>query len=103
MKSLSRLLFYFLFIAAITVFDGCKEKKDETETNTTISILTSKSPWVVSSVNVPLTSATVDSDWVDFKVSFTSTNMTTVDYPTGAKAVWPSDQGRQIDRSGPGD
>ncbi|MCK5372659.1 MAG: hypothetical protein KAQ62_29045, partial [Cyclobacteriaceae bacterium] len=44
----------------------------------------------VSSVNVPVTSATTDDMWINFKVSFTKTNMTTSGHPTGAQAVWPS-------------
>ena len=60
--------------------------------------------WTVSSVAVPVNTATESSDWVDFTVSFSDTNMTTAGHPTGAQVVWPSgtysvsDDGKTITR-----
>jgi hypothetical protein len=90
MKTLRLTLFHFFVFTAILVFQNCDKKNDESPKDVTINILESKTEWVVSSVNVPTNSATEDSDWDNFKVSFTDTNMTTAEYPTGARAVWPS-------------
>ena len=73
----------------LSFFQNCGKKDKETEQERTIRILTSKT-WTVSSVNVPINTATESSDWNDFTVSFTRSDMTTANHPTGAQAVWPS-------------
>lgn len=90
MKTFRLTYFHFFVFTLILVFQNCDKKNDESPRDVTINILESKTEWVVSSVNVPANSATEDSDWDNFKVSFTDTNMTTAEYPTGARAVWPS-------------
>ncbi len=55
----------------------------------TKNILTSKT-WVYSSVNTPPNTASTGTDWVNFTVSFTASDMTTSGHYTGAQAVWPS-------------
>ncbi len=54
------------------------------------ALLVNNSPWTVSSVSVPDNSATEAPQWANFTVSFTNTNMTASNHPTGASAVWPS-------------
>ena len=104
MRSLKFNLLSFFAITLILVFQNCKKNESESAKDVTVNILKSKTQWVVSSVNVPVNSATEDSDWINFKVSFTDTNMTTAEYPTGAGAVWPSstysvsDDGKSITR-----
>lgn len=89
MKTLRYSFLVFFAIATILFFQNCKkESVNPIEENT--NILRSKTQWTVNSVNVPINSATLGSDWANFTVSFTETNMTTSGYPTGAQAVWPS-------------
>ena len=90
MKPLRLTLLSIFAIVAILVFQNCNKTDPVKPIDATINILTSKAEWTVSSVNVPVTSATTDDMWINFKVSFTKTNMTTSGYPTGAQAVWPS-------------
>jgi len=104
MRSLKFAVLSFFAFTLIFVFENCKKEDNESAKDVTINILKSKTQWVVSSVNVPLNSATEDSDWDNFKVSFTDSNMTTADYPAGAGLVWPSgtysvsEDGRSITR-----
>lgn len=104
MRSLKFAVLSFFAFTLILVFENCKKEENESARDVTINILKSKTQWVVSSVNVPLNSATEDSDWDNFKVSFTDSNMTTADYPAGAGEVWPSgtysvsEDGRSITR-----
>ena len=104
MRSLKFAVLSFFAFTLILVFENCKKEDNESAKDVTINILKSKTQWVVSSVNVPLNSATEDSDWNNFKVSFTDSNMTTADYPAGAELVWPSgtysvsEDGRSITR-----
>jgi len=104
MRSLKFAVLSFFAFTLILVFENCKKEDNESAKDVTINILKSKTQWVVSSVNVPLNSATEDSDWDNFKVSFTDSNMTTADYPAGAELVWPSgtysvsEDGRSITR-----
>ncbi len=104
MKNLRLALLTGLVFVMALGFQNCKKKNEEDPKQVTINILKSKT-WIVSSVAVPVNTATESSDWVDFKVTFSDTNMTTADYPTGAVDVWPSgpytvsDDGKSITRS----
>ena len=89
MKKLSFTIFGFLAILALVLFQGCNGDDEETAQERTLKILQSKN-WTVSSVVVPANTATDESDWQNFAVSFTATNMSTSGHPTGAQAVWPS-------------
>ena len=77
-------------IVVLLVFQNCPGSDPDTPIDVTTNILSGKTEWTVSSVNVPVNSATESSEWLSFKVSFTKTNMTTSGHPTGAQAVWPS-------------
>ncbi len=89
MKTLRYTFLVFFAIATILFFQNCsKESVNPIEENT--NKLRAKTQWTVSSVNVPINSATLSSDWANFTVSFTETNMTTSGFPTDAQAVWPS-------------
>jgi hypothetical protein len=89
MKTFRFAFLIFFSVAAILSFENCKKDPvDPTEQNK--NKLRAKTQWEVSSVNVPINSATLDSDWASFTVSFTETHMTTSGFPTGAQAVWPS-------------
>lgn len=90
MKTLRLTALSLFILAALLVFENCNGTKDDSPKDVTINILTSKTEWTVSTVNVPINSATDYDMWINFKVSFTKTNMTTSSYPTGAQAVWPS-------------
>lgn len=103
MKNFKSITLSFLVIGALLVFQNCGGDDEETPKDATTNMLKGKTVWVVSSVTVPANSATQDSDWDNFKVSFSST-MTTSDHPVGATAVWPSgsysvsDDGRTLTR-----
>lgn len=90
-------------LSLLIVFQNCDKKDEETARERTLRILQSKT-WEVSSVNVPVNTATESADWIDFTVAFTESSMTTKDHPTGATAVWPggaytlSDDGTVITR-----
>lgn len=89
MKTLRYTFLVFFTIIAILFFQNCKKDSvNPSDENT--NKLRAKTQWTVSSVNVPINSATLSSDWANFTVSFTETNMTTSGFPTGAQAVWPS-------------
>ena len=90
MKPLRLTLLSIFAIVAILVFQNCGGSDPDTPKDVTTNILIGKTEWTVSSVNVPVNSATESSEWLSFKVSFTKTNMTTSGHPTGAQAVWPS-------------
>lgn len=89
MKNLRIVLLTVFSFVILVGLQNCKDDSKENDQQATINILKSKT-WKVSSVSVPVNSATESSDWVNFKVSFSDVNMTTADYPTGAQAVWPS-------------
>lgn len=90
MKNLRSIILLTALISALFVFQNCS-KSDDTPSarEVTENILKSKS-WEAASVIVPDNTATDSDDWMDFKVSFTSTTMTTSDHANGAEAVWPS-------------
>jgi len=108
MKNLGVIVLTGFVFSFLLVFQQCKDPDKESAKQVTINILKSKT-WTVSSVSVPVNTATESSDWVDFTVSFSDTNMTTAGYPTGAGAVWPSgtysvsDDGKSITRSSDGE
>lgn len=107
MKKISITVFSVFILGVLLVFQNCGNKDDETAKERTIRVLTSKN-WTVSSVNVPVNTATESTDWVDFEVSFSESSMTTAQHPTGAEAVWPSggysvsDDGSIVTRSSDG-
>ena len=68
---------------------GCGGGDGETECERVSRLLTAKQ-WVVNTVSVPDNTATTSDDWDNFKVSFTSTSMSTSGHPNGATNVWPS-------------
>ena len=90
MKTLTLSVLSLFALATLLVFDNCGGSDSDTPKDVTTNILTNKTEWTVSNVNVPINSATESSDWNSFKVSFTNTNMTTSLHPVGAQAVWPS-------------
>ena len=89
MRKLSTIVLGVVIGVFLFVFQNCDKKNKETIQERTLRILTSKT-WTVSSVNVPINTATESSDWNAFTVSFTRSDMTTANHPTGAQAVWPS-------------
>ena len=88
MKKLSFAVLGLFVLGVLLVFQNCGKKTEISDKEVTENILKSKT-WKVVSVTVPVNSATEDSDWVNFTVSFGS-SMTTAGQPTGATAVWPS-------------
>ncbi len=89
MKAIRFVFLLIITISAMFFFQNCsKESANPADGNA--NILRAKTQWTVSSVNVPSNSATLSSDWTNFTVSFTETNMTTSGFPTGTQAVWPS-------------
>lgn len=104
MKKFSLSVLSIFILSILIVFQNCGEKDKETDKERALRILQSKT-WTVSSVNVPLNTATESADWVDFTVSFTASSTTTAQHPTGAQAVWPSgayevsDNGNLVTRS----
>ena len=90
MKKIKLTVLNIFALVVLLVFQNCPGSDPESPKDVTTNILTSKTEWTVSSVNTPLNSATDDDMWINFKVSFTKTNMTITDHPTGASAVWPS-------------
>ena len=89
MKILKLAALSLFAVTALMFFQNCDNKNEESAMDVTKRILQSKT-WVYGSVNTPDNSATIGTDWVDFTVSFTETNMTTAGHYTGAEAVWPS-------------
>lgn len=89
MKKLSISILSILALVAIILFQNCNGNNDENAMERTFRILQSKT-WTVSSVVVPASSATEDSDWANFTVTFSASDMTTGGHPTGAQAVWRS-------------
>ena len=90
MKKIKLTVLNIFALVVLLVFQNCPGSDPESPKDVTTNILISKTEWTVSSVIVPINSATEDSDWLSFKVSFTKTNMTTSSHPAGASAVWPS-------------
>lgn len=89
MKEISTSITSILLLLTLLVFQHCKKKNEVSDSEVTTNLLTSKE-WVVSSVNVPGSTATLSTDWDNFKLSFTATNMTTSGHPAGTQAVWRS-------------
>ena len=103
MKTMRFTIIFSGLICALFIFQNCSDSSSESEKDVTINILQSKS-WTTSSVMVPDNTATESNDWLNFKVSFTGTNMSASDHAAGAEAVWPSgsytvsEDGKQITR-----
>ena len=108
MKKIKLTALNIFALVVLLVFQNCPGSNPESPKDVTTNILTSKTEWTVSSVNTPLNSATEDSEWLSFKVSFTKTNMTTSGHPIGASAVWPpsaytiSEDGKTLTRQSDG-
>lgn len=102
MKNTRLIILSFLAFVALLTFQNCDKKSDPTPKEVTENLLKSKT-WTVSSVDVPVNTATEAAEWADFTVSFAS-SMTTANHPTGASAVWPTgtyevnEAGNQITR-----
>lgn len=89
MKAIKTSIFSIALIVTLLLFQHCKKDNGESDQDVTINKLKSKE-WVVNSVNVPASTATLSSDWDNFKMSFTATQITTSGHPALARAVWPS-------------
>jgi hypothetical protein len=104
MNNSKSILLLTTLVSVLFVFQNCS-KSDDTPSarEVTENILKSKS-WTTSSVIIPDNTATESDDWINFKVSFTDTNMSASEHPAGAEAVWPSgsyslsEDGKQITR-----
>lgn len=88
MKNFNLILISLFTLVVLITFQNCDKKSDPSAKEVTENILKIKT-WEVSSVNVPVNTATESADWVDFTVSF-GASMTCAEWPTGASAVWPS-------------
>jgi len=99
MKRISLIIFSIFVIGAIVFFQNCGGGSEEDPATTTRNILKSKT-WEYSSVVTPANSATEGTDWVNFTVTFTDTNMTSSGHPTGAQVVWPTSSGYTISDDG---
>lgn len=90
-------------LAGLIGLASCNGGKDETEKDRVLKLL--KKTWTYNSVVVPPQTATEGTDWVNFTVTFTDSNMTAGGHPTGATVIWPSgvftlsDDGKRITRS----
>jgi len=92
MKKFSLVLLVLLALAAIFTFENCNGDKDPSPAEATKNILMSRT-WVYSSVNVPVNTATTDSDWSNFSVQFNESDMVTSGHANNngdATVVWPS-------------
>ncbi len=88
MKTLKTLLLSAALMG-LFVLSGCPGDSEESDYDKAMKLLASKT-WTLNSVVVPPQTATIPDDWVNFTVSFTSTNMSTSGHATNASAVWPS-------------
>jgi len=88
MEKLKLFVISVFTLVALFTFQNCDKKSDPTPKEVTENILKNKT-WTVSSVNVPVNTATESAEWVDFTVSF-GASMTCAGWATGASAVWPS-------------
>ncbi len=86
---------------------SCGGDDPESERDRVQNLLMKDGGWTAVSVNVPPNTATDASEWTDgeaFKVTFSASQMTTTNHPTGAAKVWPSttytinDGGTEISR-----
>ena len=89
-----RTLFFVAGVGALMLFancDGGSSGGGTTPEEDLMALLQSKT-WSASanSVSVPANSATIDSDWDNFTVSFGTSTMSTNGHPTGANVVWPT-------------
>ena len=91
MKAIKILLSVSVLIALL-ILSNCDNGGGSSVKETRTALLTEKAGgWTASTVVVPTETATESSDWEGvFKVSFTSTSMSTTGHPTGATAVWTS-------------
>jgi hypothetical protein len=81
MKNSKSILLLTTLVSVLFVFQNCS-KSDDTPSarEVTENILKSKS-WTTSSVIIPDNTATESDDWINFKVSFTDTNMSASEHP----------------------
>ncbi len=84
------ILIYVVPLFLLT-FSNCSKTEEESIKDKLSRYLTEKSGgWSLASIIVPLNTATTEDDWMDFKLTVTTTNMNTSGHPIGADAVWPS-------------
>ena len=77
MNKSGKIVFLAILVGFALSMQNCEKKKTEpTPKQITEDILSSKT-WVVSSVTVPVNSATESSDWVAFTVAFGGSMITT--------------------------
>lgn len=103
MNRSGKIVFLAIVVGIAISFQNCEKKTTEpTPKQSTENILSSKT-WVVSSVTVPVNSATESTDWINFTVAFGG-SMVTSGHAAGAEVVWPSgsytvsEDGRSVSR-----
>jgi len=99
MKRISLIIFSIFVIGVMVLLQNCGDDKNEDPATITRNFLKSKT-WEYSSVVTPVNTATEGTDWINFTVTFTDTNMTSSGHPTGAQVVWPTSSGYTISTDG---
>jgi hypothetical protein len=91
MKIIRNILIISLTLFALC-FSNCREKTPEpTQKEIKTDFLINKTNgWSLKSISVPITSATTEGQWVDFKLLVSASTMSTSGHASGANAVWPS-------------
>lgn len=91
MKTIKYILFISLS-AFFLCFSNCGEETPEpTQKEIKTGYLINKSNgWSLKSITVPTISATTEDQWVNFKLTVSSSTMSTSGHASGATAVWPS-------------
>lgn len=97
----------FIILMSLTVLLSTCEKVENTPTEGELikKLLTTKSGgWTNPEVDIPVGSATLPEDWINFKAVFDARRIITSGHAPGAEAVWPSseyvlnEQGNEITR-----
>lgn len=94
MKTIKYILLVLCMAIYVLSLYSCKKddpKPDPTQREIKTDFLVNKSnDWTLKSITVPINSATTEDQWVNFKLSVSSSSMTTSGHASGATAVWPS-------------
>ena len=95
MKTIKYVLLILCLAIFIISFNNCGEDEPEPPDPTTKEIRTGflvnkSNDWSLKSITVPSISATTEDQWIDFKLSVSTSTMSTSGHATGANAVWPS-------------
>ena len=95
MKTIRYIILAFSVVLLLVSFNNCGEKGEDDPEPTQKEIKTGflinkTNGWSLKSITVPLTSATTEDQWVDFKLSVSTSTMSTSGHATGATAVWPT-------------